>query len=95
MEGGWYDVDDEQAEAARLAETNRLRQQNMELRLEVERLGKLLHEERKRSGLEKPKPSLQEKIAATAEAMCRAGAPEADIEAFMASEGIKPSEARE
>jgi len=88
MEAGWDGVEDEQAEASRQAENNRLRKENMELRWEVKRLNDALHAERRRNGLEKPKPGLQEKISATVEAMRKAGAPEADIEAFLKADGV-------
>jgi len=79
---------DARASEANTTENSRLRKEVWSLREEVKRLGDLLHEERKRNGLERPKPSLQEKISATVEAMRKAGAPEVDIEAFMKSEGV-------
>lgn len=81
-DSGWNDGSDERTTSATLQENIRLRKEVMSLRDEVKRLGELLHAERKRNGLEKPKPSLQEKIAATIEAMRKGGASEADIEEF-------------
>jgi hypothetical protein len=79
---------DAMASEANTAENSRLRKEIWSLRDEVKRLGDMLHEERRRNGLERPKPTLQAKINATVDAMRKAGAPEADIEAFMKSEEV-------
>lgn len=79
---GFIDVHDPVKEEATATENSRLRKEVMTLRGEVAKLAELLHEERKKNGLEKPKPNLQEKITATIEAMRKAGCPEADIEEF-------------
>lgn len=70
-------------EAAR-QENRRLRDEVRELRVENERLVEQLREARGSQGLERPQPSREQKIRATAKAMRDAGAPEADIEAFLA-----------
>ena len=78
----WPGFSDPEKDDGIAAENARLHKEVLALRTEVQRLTQMLHEERKRNGLEKPKPSLQEKIDATVEAMRKSGANEADIEEF-------------
>jgi chromosome condensin MukBEF MukE localization factor len=80
------ELSDAMANEANAIENAQLRKEILSLGDEVKRLGNLLHEERKRNGLDRPKPTLQEKINATVDAMRKGGAPEADIEAFMKAE---------
>jgi hypothetical protein len=84
---GFSDGADAVKEDATLTENSVLRKEVLSLRDEVKRLGDLLHEERKRNGIEKPKPSLQEKISATVEVMRKSGAPEADVSEFLKTSG--------
>ena len=85
---GWKEFSDPAKDAATLEENVRLRQKMVGLELEVKRLNELLHQERMAKGLEKPKPSMQEKIQKTINAMRAAGAPEDDIETFIKDCGI-------
>ena len=60
-----------------------LRRKISALEQENKKLADLLHETKMEKGLEKPKPSMQEKIDNTVKAMRDGGASEADIEEFM------------
>lgn len=83
--------EDEVMADATLRETIRLRQQVKSLTAENERLADLLHQTRLAKGMEQPKPSRQDKVAATVAAMRAGGAAEEDIATFEASEGMAVS----
>lgn len=83
--------DDEGKAEATTRENVRLRQQVLSLIAENKRLADLLHHIRIAKGLEPPKPSRADKVRATVAAMRAGGAPEEDIAAFEASEGMAVS----
>lgn len=79
---GWEEVPDQAKSNATLNENTRLRQELIELKREVKRLSDLLHEERMRKGIEKPKPDLMESLTRTINAMRTEGAKQEDIAEF-------------
>lgn len=86
---GWQEYADPQKDAANLAETIRLRQELMDAKAESRRLADLLHEERMRKGIEKPKPSLNEKINRTVEEMRKSGATQEAIDEFLSQYSLQ------
>lgn len=64
-------------------ENNNLRKEISELKSENKRLAELLHEERISKVIEKPKPSLEEKITNTVLYLQQNGASQSDIDSFM------------
>jgi hypothetical protein len=78
---------DQRAGEAMLQENVRLRQETSILRREVERLTHLLGEARRAKSLEKPQPSVMERVTRTVDEMRRSGASEADIELFQSEYG--------
>lgn len=81
QESEWEDCGEEKQDTHRI-ENNRLRNEIIALKQEITRLSELLHEERMCKGIETPKPTMQEKIDKTIDAMRQMGAPEEDIEVF-------------
>jgi hypothetical protein len=78
---------DQPADEGKLQENVRLRQEIASLRREIERLTHLLGEARRAKGLEKPQPSVMERVTRTVEEMRRSGASEADVELFQSEYG--------
>ena len=66
-------------------ENIRLRQQMMQMQSDMQRLKQLLQETRVAKGIEPPKQSEQDKITKTVNYMQEVGAPQEDIDAFIAS----------
>jgi hypothetical protein len=69
-------------------ENVRLRTELAALRKEYTRLTELLQESRLARGIERPKPSTEQRIQDTIAAMRATGAPEADIEQFATEHGV-------
>lgn len=69
-------------------ENERLRQRIKELETEYARLAEVLHQTKMAKGLERPKPSAQEKIDNTVAEMRRMGASEEDVEQFIRECGV-------
>ena len=80
---GWRDESEPKRDASLAVENARLRQEVIGLKDEIKRLSGQLHEARMAKGLEKPKPSQQQKLAATVKAMQDMGATQADIDEFL------------
>lgn len=70
-------------------ENLRLRKEVEKLTTEVERLGAIIHEERKQRGTEKPTVSESDKILRTIETMKATGAKQEDIAAFATQHGVE------
>jgi hypothetical protein len=84
----WAEEATETKQLATTQENIALRQHLRNAKNEILRLGELLHDARMSKGLEQPKPSLENKITATVDAMRAGGAPEADVDEFLASYGV-------
>ena len=84
---GWEDEPDAARQAADRAEVVRLRHEVKALRDENARLAEHARQVSVSKGLERPRPGEQERIDATAAAMRAGGAPQADIDEFLAQCG--------
>lgn len=82
------DFIDEKKQEINISEGQRLRSEIITLRDENERLAKLLHEARMAKGIEKPKPTHEQKIKDTIAYMKQTGAGDDDVQAFIASQGL-------
>lgn len=82
------DYRDAQPDTSTLQENVRLRKELSSLKSENARLSELLHDARVSKGIERPKPSMQEKIDRTVSAMKQGGAPQADIDSFLVGFGL-------
>lgn len=85
MQDGWNEKPEPVMKEVRFDEQERLRKEVYSLREENAKLAKLLHEARMSKGLEKPKPSEQEKIDKTLEYLKQTGASQKDIDDFLSS----------
>lgn len=83
---GWDDVSSPVKDQATLQENIRLREEVRGLRDEVKRLASSLKAEQNRK---LPEPTYDEKVERTVKFMREIGAPEADIQAFLAAELAK------
>ena len=83
QQDGWRDESEPMRDTSLAVENARLRQEVIGLKGEIKRLSGQLHEARMAKGLEKPKPSQQQKLADTVKAMRDGGATEADIDEFL------------
>jgi hypothetical protein len=72
-------------------QNTQLRKQIIELKQENRKLSDLLHETRISKGLEKPKPSLMNKVQQTIAEMRRSGASEDAIEEFSSQHAVSPA----
>jgi hypothetical protein len=82
---GWRDLPDQRKDEATLQENIRLRQKVRALEADNTRLAGLLQEARAAKGLEVPKPSAEDKIAATIAFLKEHGSTDSDIEEFKKS----------
>jgi|GEM_PF-3888949 len=70
-------------------ENTRLRQQLAEAKIEIQRLNTLVHDLKVERRIEKPAPSVQERVMKTVEYMRQTGAQESDIEEFLSSQHME------
>ena len=80
---GWDEIDPVREQVDR-AEMVRLREEVARLREENKRLAEQCRRVGVAKGLERPRPSEEEQVVRTAEAMRQSGAPQADIDEFLA-----------